>query len=357
VATQQEDNMSWLDELKNLPSDMGLNNVPGAGIVGKVLHDAGHIISGEDGGALHTMEKYANAPGQAALAPETLPGSAAPKTGIFSPYPNSFDVGKAVKGITGGGGSSKKKDPTPPPPPTGQTTPQPPAPDDVLTSGLGMFFSQYLAPMMQQINSQNNSMINQWGDTMNTLLQQPLPAGVKAIMQPWVAQNAQTLGMINSAAANQVAGQIPFNTLMNELGQQAQGQQAVAAAIPTAAANAAIGGTGSLQGLQNYLNSIGEGGLAQVFSGGLLQQLTQPQSTSKSSSSSSASASPAATTNTTPQPIIIQPSTTTAPATTANAGSASTALADTIAQSLYATQQQQNTAGYANQSAAAGYTP
>jgi hypothetical protein len=240
---------------------------------------------------------------------------------------------------------------------TTSTAPAATPPDDVLTAGLGMFFSQYLAPMMSQINSQNNQLIGQWGNTMNQALNQPLPPGIKAIMQPWVGQNQQMLGMINTSAADQVLGQIPFNTLMNSLQMAGQGEQAIAAGLPTAAADQLLA-QGSSSGLASLVNQPGIAGTqagqaltALLNTPSLLQSLTGGKSSTPGTSGtqqSPASLSPVQ------SPIVVQQAA--APAASA-AANPSSDYASQLALGLLNNTAMQNTAANANATAGAGYNP
>lgn len=329
------------------------------GGVEKAAKDVGGAVAGvpqAGGNIIHDIVHF--------LANQQVPGSQVP--GMGGPTTFGQAVGQAGKTVGIGGGGKKPADPAAatPPQPTATKQPTAQAPDDVFTAGLGMFFSQYLAPMMQQISQRNNSMINQWGDTMNQLLQQPLPAGVAAIMKPWVAQNAQTLGMINQAGAEQLYGQGNFNTLMNQLGQESSAQQALATALPTAAANQMLGGGGGAQGVAQMLANqglantpIGGAVLSLLSQPSLLQSLTGQQGKGSTTGTSS-------TAQTNPQsitPIQVLPSATPTAASATNQAASQT---NNLANTLYAQQlaqammnANQPSAQQANTSAASGYTP
>ena len=344
--------MGWLDDLKKAVEGQ---KIPGLGDVGQVGGEIGDWFKKN----APTIEKYADAPGQAALAPETLPGSAAPKTGFFSPYPNSFDIGKGVQDITGGGSDKKKKAVTTatPPQPTGDPPQQQQSAPDAFTAGLGMFFSQYLAPMMQQINSQNQGLISQYGNAMNQALQQPLPAGVASVVKPYLAQNEQLMTLANNAGASQLTNMIPFQSMINALGTYGQGQQALASALPTAAANQLLAG-GNTQGLGQMFANMGlantpEGAaaLSLLTQPSTLQQLTGGGKSSNTSQQSQQSITP----------IQVLPGQT--PTATTGTGTqqpqssnlANTAIAQQLAQAMLASQQP--SAANANAQAATGYTP
>jgi hypothetical protein len=346
--------MSWLDDLKKLAEKQ---KIPGLGDVGQVGGEVGSWFKKN----APTFERYADAPGQAALAPETLPGSAAPKSGFFSPYPNAFDIGKGVKNITGGGGGGgKKKAPaaTDPPPPTGQVQPTQQSPDDVFTAGLGMFFSQYLAPMMSQINAQNQGLIGQYGQAMNSALSQQLPAGVASVMKPYLAQNEQLMALANNAGASQLTDQIPFQNMLNAIGSEGQGLQAAASALPAAAASQALS-SGNSQAVGQMLANMGLGN--SPVGAGILSLLSQPSVLSQLTQGGKGTGS--GSTGTQQQsitPIQVLPGQTPTVSTgqtqqqPAN-NLANTAIAQQLAQAMLANQQP--SAGTANSLAGAGYTP
>src|SRR5215471_154927 len=271
--------MSFWDDIKKQ-----VNKLPGAGEVNKIGGD----ISSWVGSQFPFNEREQTFEKRVADPLGTIFGHG-PGTGwLGTQWP--FDIGAPSK---------KKKDPqqTGPPTdtqPTATQQPTQPSADDVFTAGLGMFFSQYLAPMMQQINSQNTGLINQWGDTMNKELAQPLPAGVAAIMKPWMAQNAQTMQLMNNAAAMQTAWQVPYNTMMNQVGKEGEGLQAMAQAIPQAAAAQMIANQNPQAMAQMYANMglantpMGAAGIAMLNSPSMLSSLLGQQGKGTSAATPSA---------------------------------------------------------------------
>ena len=266
-------------------------------------------------------------------------------------------------------GPKKQPPPTPAPPTAKTTTPTtPPAnPDDVFKAGLGMFFSQYLAPMMQQISNQNNSLIGQYGNMMNEALKGPLPAGVASTMKAFEAQNMQLDESMNNAAMLKAGTTIPFTLLLNQLGQSSQAQQTLAQALQSAAAQQLLG-TGNTQGLAQMIANMGgnttmEGVIANALlnSGGFLQNLLGSQKGGKTPS-----ASPSTTTSSTPQTVIVQPQANTPGASIGQYGQGTQSLtpsaADTGLNSLASQAamallaNQQGSAAAANNIAGTGYT-
>lgn len=144
--------------------------------------------------------------------------------------------------------------------------------NDALTMGLGMFFKQYMAPLMQMQNQQNTSAIKQYGDTMNQALQNPLPDGVKQIMQANLPQQQQLMQMLNQASAGTAASAIPYANITQGLGQETSALQAMLEGF-TKAATASELGLANPSALQNIAsgvlgsNSVG-GILAQALGGG-----------------------------------------------------------------------------------------
>lgn len=153
------------------------------------------------------------------------------------------------------------------------TTPGMSSTDDALTMGLGMFFQQYLAPMLAQTSQTNNNLISQWGSAMNNALQQPMPQGVRQTMAAFVPQQEQMLGMMNQAGLQQAAGTIPFQQLMQGLTSQTTATQALQDAFMKAATYQELGAgsptslAGLLTGALGGSGTLG-GGLAQLLSGG-----------------------------------------------------------------------------------------
>src|SRR5215467_45612 len=157
--------------------------------------------------------------------------------------------------------------PTGDPPPTQQSAP------DAFTAGLGMFFAQYLAPMMNQINAQNQGLISQYGNAMNQALANPLPAGVAATMKPFLAQNEQLLALANNAGAQQVGWEIPFQNMVNQIGSYSQALQTANQILPQAAASQALA-SGNTQAIGQMLANMG---LANTpYGAGILSLLSQP---------------------------------------------------------------------------------
>lgn len=152
-------------------------------------------------------------------------------------------------------------------------TAQPSNVDDALTMGLGMFFQQYLAPMMAMQSQVNNNLIGQWGGAMQNALKQPMPEGVKQVLQASYPQQAQLLSMENQAGLQQAAGAGNFQQLMQELGGQTSATQALQDAFQKAATYQELG-AGSPASLATVLqgalggNSTLAGALASLLGTG-----------------------------------------------------------------------------------------
>jgi len=290
-----------------------------------------------------------------------------PQGTIFGNANQPGALGDLVAGIhhailgDGSGGGKKKKatDTAATDPPAGQAAPTQQSPDDVFTAGLGMFFSQYLAPMMSQINNQNQGLISQYGNAMNNALSQQLPAGVASVMKPYLAQNEQLMALANNAGAQQLTNQIPFQNLVNALGSQGQGLQALATALPTAAADQALG-SGNPQAVAQMFAQMGLANTPVGAAG--LSLLTQPSFTqSLLSGGKTPATSSTGQQQSSITPIQVLPgqtptATPTAQQPAATSNLANTAIAQQLAQAMLAQQQQPN-AGTANALAGSGYTP
>jgi hypothetical protein len=147
--------------------------------------------------------------------------------GGINPYGNQFQsifqMGGGGKGKGGQAGQDAAT--TAPPLPTagGGTA----APNDALTMGLGMFFKQYLAPLMQQQQQANSALIGQYGTAMNQAMNNPLPPGIKGILSATTPQTQGTMQMLNQAGEQQALGAAPFEQFMQQIGQQSAAQQAL----------------------------------------------------------------------------------------------------------------------------------
>lgn len=108
--------------------------------------------------------------------------------------------------------------------------------NDALSMGLMMFFQNYMAPLMKQINDSNQQLIGQYGSAMQGAQNVPMPAGMKQFFANESAGTAQNLALQNQAGAAQAAGTIPFQYLLQGLGQETAAQQLAAQALPHAAA-------------------------------------------------------------------------------------------------------------------------
>lgn len=312
-----------------------VNQLPGAGEINKI----GQALFGGQ-----ANQNVLNAPSSVF---NDIQKAISPGGGVSNWVGSQFPFNQ----LGGSSSSSKKKTSDPPATTTtggGQaTTPQLP---DALTAGLGMFFSQYLAPMMGQISAQNNTMISDWGNAMNQALAQPLPAGVKAVMQPWVGANQQMLGMINQAGAQQAASTIPFTQFLNTVGNQTTAMQAMTEAFTKAATEQELG-ISNPTALQTAISQAG--GLPQGL--GALVQMLGNTSSLPGVPGITGSGTPTSTNtgkaNTNP---VVVPTTTPSTTPTTQASSVNAALANQIAASLLGNQM--NTANAANQAASAGYT-
>lgn len=103
--------------------------------------------------------------------------------------------------------------------------------NDALTMGMGMFFQQYLAPMMQQMNQANNTAIQGYGTAMNQALKNPLPPGVAQIMSAQLPQQQGLMSMLNAAGAQQAAGAGPFQQFIQGVGGEASKYQSLIDAV------------------------------------------------------------------------------------------------------------------------------
>jgi len=88
-------------------------------------------------------------------------------------------------------------------------------PGDALTMGLGMFAQQYLMPLMNQMNAQNNQLNQAWGADMQNALKQPLPPGVKEIMSA-TAPTEQLLSGLQNRSGMQMAATAPWLNAFNQ---------------------------------------------------------------------------------------------------------------------------------------------
>ncbi len=150
------------------------------------------------------------------------------------------------------------------------TTATPASPDDAITMGLGMFFNQYLAPMLAQQNSTNQGLISQYGSMMNQAMDQSLPPGIKSIMSTLLPQQMQLMTALNQSTENTTANTIPFTNLMNQLSQSTSAQQALTDAFTKAATYQELG-AGSPVALSSLLTNILGG--SNTLAGGLASLL------------------------------------------------------------------------------------
>lgn len=244
-------------------------------------------------------------------------------SGGINPYGNQY---KSIFDL-GGGGGGKAQAQTPdviaPPIPTsstaaggGQT-----GPNDALTMGLGMFFKQYLAPLLQQQSQTNNALIGQYGTAMNQALSHQLPPGIKEIMSASVPQQQGLMEMMNQAGVQQAAGAGPYEQFIQGVGGQSSAMQALADAFTkmatassiyggqagplSSALTQALGGPNTLGGLlagvvggagggAGGLSPLGVGGLGLPGVGGVPQQsaATQAAPTAAATSGQTQSGSP-----------------------------------------------------------------
>jgi hypothetical protein len=256
------------------------------------------------------------------------------------------------------GGGSKKKDPPP-----ATTTPQPTStnvtvqPPDAVTAGLGMFFQQYLAPMLSQLGAQQNTAINAYGNLANQAANLPgVSPSQKASIESQTAQDQMNLQGLNEAAANQSVYGPLYAQVMNQLGNQNQAMQQLLGWLNTQGmlsmspqalqqlwGREMQGGNPVLGGL---LNAIATGGSVVPGQGG--------STPSKGKGATTPAVGTAANPQTVPSFSIPQTVPTTAPTTTNYPGASPSDIANAIAQSML---QQQASAQAANQAASAGYTP
>lgn len=168
-------------------------------------------------------------------------------SGGINPYGNRYkSVFDLSKGQPGQQDTSQAPDVLAPPVPastasaTGAANPT----NDAVTMGLGMFFQQYLAPLLQQQSQTNNALIGQYGTAMNQAMSHALPPGVKDILSASTPQTQGLLQMMNKAGEQQAAGAGPYQQLVQGLGQESSAQQALYDAFTKWANNVALyGGT------------------------------------------------------------------------------------------------------------------
>jgi len=171
------------------------------------------------------------------------------------------------------GGDTKKADTTttlpPPPTATATATTGTQAPNDALTMGLGMFFNQYLAPLMQQQQQANSALIGQYGKAMDKATSHPLPPGVADILNATTPQSQGMMQMMNQAGAQQALGMAPFEQLMQQIGGQVNAQQALQDAYTKWASNVALYGGGSPALSQALQKQFPQGSLGGAMAEGI----------------------------------------------------------------------------------------
>jgi len=137
----------------------------------------------------------------------------------------------------------------------------PPSPNDALTMGLQMFFSQYLAPQIAQINQANQSAMGSINANMQNALSQNLPPGVKQAVEGYTPIIAGLTNQLNNAAGQAALQMGPFTAMLQGLGANTAALQGLEGAIPKAAATQMFGaGTGGQLGTL-YGNLIGQDSL------------------------------------------------------------------------------------------------
>jgi len=121
----------------------------------------------------------------------------------------------------------------------------PPTTNDAITMGIGMFFQQYLAPMLQQVNQQNQQLEAGAQNMMKQDVNMPLPPGIANIVKGFNPQINQLLGMQNTAGLQAALGTIPFQQLMQGVGGETSALQALQQALQHAATYQALSTGGS----------------------------------------------------------------------------------------------------------------
>lgn len=212
-----------------------------------------------------------------------------------------FGDPNAISGLgqaTGIGSSGSK-----PPATTDPTTTQPAgaSPYNALTQGLGMFYSQYLAPLMAQQNKQNQGETAAWGQAMNQALQNPLPAGMKSQLQASDQQLMGDMQLQDKAASAQALGAPYFQQLMGNLQASTAAQQALADAFTKAVTYYELG-VGSPTNLSNLLQ-----GQLSGTSAGALASLLGSGSTTNPSTGQTPTTSPTPAINPTSNPASVLP--------------------------------------------------
>lgn len=192
--------------------------------------------------------------------------------------PNYAGIGYGMGGpatiasdpTSGGGGGGKGKGKTPGGSSSGTTgdPQQPQQQADALTMGLGMFFQQYLAPMIQAQSQANMGLIGNWGNAMQQALKNPLPPGVAQTIGANVPQEQMLMGMLNQAQMQQAGA--PYQTLISQIGGQSSAMQALMDAFTKAATYQELGAGSPVQ-LGNLLSGILGG--SNTLAGGLAQLL------------------------------------------------------------------------------------
>jgi hypothetical protein len=142
--------------------------------------------------------------------------------------------------------------------------------------GLGMFFKQYLAPLLASQSQQNSSLIQAYGNTMNQMMNQAgqaggLPPGIAQILKTTTPQNQMVDQMLNQSAQQQALGAIPYQQFIQGVGGQSSAMQALTDAFLKAATAQEINvNPTSLGGVLGQIlgSNTTAGGLASILSQG-----------------------------------------------------------------------------------------
>lgn len=211
------------------------------------------------------------------------------------------ELSPSIEGVKtffgGGGGGGGKKKPAAPAQAssTTDTVPQPAntPTDDALTMGIGMFFQNYLAPLMAKQNAANAQLTNQWGAAMNQALQNPMPAGVKQTLQAQLPQDMFLQNLANQSGYQQAAGYIPFQQMIQGLGAETSASQASQEAY-THAVTEALLNQGAPQAVVNavapYLAGGASGLAGQLLQGSLASITPVPGATTNAAGTTGATA-------------------------------------------------------------------
>lgn len=152
-------------------------------------------------------------------------------------------IANAGKSKGSGGGGTSTTDTTIPPP-AGSTTGTTSPADNALMMGIGMFFQNYLAPLLAQQNASNQTLTNQAQSAMTQALGNPMPAGVKQTLEAQQPQDLLLQRLANQAGYQQAMGTIPFQQTMQAIGGETSGMGALTDAFTKWANNIALyGGT------------------------------------------------------------------------------------------------------------------